>query len=451
MPHLPTSTRSRLSLAIGHALFTGLLIGTPLLLAAPITKAIASEQALSYAIPAGNLDQALNRFASESGILFSADAKLTAGKHSPGLQGRYSVDEGLAQLLTGTGLRAFNSGGSYALEVAASSGDALELRSTTVTGKVLEATTEDTGSYTTGSMQTATKLPLSIRETPQSVTVITRQRMDDQAMNNLEDVVKNTPGLSLIKSGPERPTFYARGFQVDNIMYDGLPTSTVSGFTQDTIASADLAMYDRVEVVRGATGLMQGAGNPAAAINLVRKRPTEETRVTVKGSAGSWDRYRMDVDASSALNSSGTLRGRIVTAYENNNSFQDVVDNERGLLYGIVEADLADSTTLTVGSSMQNDNNTKSWGGIPSAADGSDLNLSRSTYLGNTWDYWDQHSTFAFAGLEHRLDNGWKLNLTVNKIWARLNLLATKVYLRNGSYDQGVGDYREPPKTYHLL
>ncbi|TBU97802.1 TonB-dependent siderophore receptor [Stutzerimonas kirkiae] len=422
--------RNALALAIAT-------IALPTVLA-PVQAQAQSQQ--RFDIQAGALGEALNRFGQQAGILLSYPASLTDGRRSPGLQGQYGVDEGLVRLLAGTGLQAVRqANGGYAVALV----EALSLDATQISSRALvgRAVTEGSGSYTSHAMQTATKLPLSIRETPQSVTVITRQRMDDQAMNNLDDVVQNTPGLTVAKSGPVRPGFYARGFEVDNIMYDGLPTSIIGGFTQDTIASADLAIYDRVEIVRGATGLMQGAGNPAAAINLVRKRPTEETRVKVTGSAGSWDRYRMEVDASSGLNRSGTLRGRIVTAYENNNSFQDVVGNERSVIYGTLEADLADSTTLTVGASMQNDNNTNGWGGIPVAADGGDLNLSRSTYLGNTWDYWDQNSTFAFAGLEHRFGNGWKVNLTANKIWARVNLLASKVYLRSGSYDQGVGDY----------
>lgn len=94
-------------------------------------------------------------------------------------------------------------------------------------------------------------------------------------MRDLNDAVKGVTGLTVQQYGPARVKYAARGFDVDNIMYDGLPTS-ISTYTQDVISAADLAMFDRVEVVRGATGLMQGAGNPAAAINMVRKRPTQD-------------------------------------------------------------------------------------------------------------------------------------------------------------------------------
>lgn len=88
----------------------------------------------------------------------------------------------------------------------------LELGATQISGEEqLGETTEGTQSYTTGAMKTATKLPLTMRETPQAVTVITRQRMDDQAMTSINDVVKATPGLFLnFSSGPAAVLYVAR-------------------------------------------------------------------------------------------------------------------------------------------------------------------------------------------------------------------------------------------------
>ena len=102
----------------------------------------------------------------------------------------------------------------------------LELGATEISGQQqLGTTTEGTQSYTTGAMATATKLPLTLRETPQAVTVITRQRMDDQAMTSINDVVNATPGLFLnFSSGPGRQSYTSRGFDVDNLMYDGIPS-----------------------------------------------------------------------------------------------------------------------------------------------------------------------------------------------------------------------------------
>lgn len=438
-----------ISYATASSLSLALLAGAgPALLAGPALAAETAAQVRTvvFDVPAGPLDQALGRFGRQAGIPLSTNASLTAGKRSAGVQGRYGVDEGLARLLAGTGLAsARQADGSYLLIERGEAGDALEIGATSISGRAaLGATTEGSGSYTTGTTGTATRLPLSIRETPQSVTVITRQRMDDQNMNNLDDAVKSTPGLYANKSNAVRKSYFARGFAVDNIMYDGLPTS-ISTFTQDVVTSADLAIYDRVEVVRGATGLAQGAGNPAAAINLLRKRHTREFQARIRGSAGSWDAYRTEADVSGALNESGSLRGRVVAAYQNKNSFQDDVENERGVLYSVFEADLREGTTLTIGASQQNDNNNAPWGAIPVASDGSDLGLSRSTNPGNKWNYWDQDNTFAFAEVRHQLANDWLLNLSVNRIWAQMDYLGSAiapVWGRANAYNQSTGQYK---------
>jgi outer membrane receptor for ferric coprogen and ferric-rhodotorulic acid len=303
------------------------------------------------------------------------------------------------------------------------------------------ATTEDTGSYTTGSMSTATGLPLSIRETPQSVSVITRQRMDDQGMNDLNDVVKYAPGITLRKFGGDRQQFLARGFSIDNLMYDGLPTS-LSTFTLDTISGADLAMYDRVEVVRGATGLMTGAGSPSATLNLVRKRPTVTPQVSITTSAGSWDRYRTEVDASNKLNEAGTLRGRVVAAYEDDKSYIDVRDKQRQTFYGVLEADISDATTWTIGASKQRDDATSDWGSLPAGPNGEDLHLSRSTFLSNDWAYWDRDNVTLFSDLTTRFDNGWTSKLAMARIWAESNTFSSYLNAaRGGGFTQSSGQY----------
>lgn len=284
----------------------------------------------------------------------------------------------------------------------------LELGATEISATGLGSTTEDTGSYTTGPMQTATKLPLTMRETPQAVTVITRQRMDDQAMTSINDVVRATPGLFLSQaSGPGRQTYSSRGFDIDNIMYDGLPSS-YQPFSM--AVQPNLAMFDRVEIIRGATGLVTGAGNPSAAINMVRKRPTADQQVTLTGAAGSWDDYRGVFDASSPLNESGTLRGRVVGSYQGADSFRDEEENDHGLFYAIGEADLSDSTTATLGFSRQNEQTNYFWGGLPISTDGHHLDLPRSTYPGTDWENKKLQIDTVFGEVEHRFNNDWKLH-----------------------------------------
>ncbi|KIF56155.1 TonB-dependent siderophore receptor [Pseudomonas fluorescens] len=288
----------------------------------------------------------------------------------------------------------------------------LELGATAITSTQLGSTTEGSESYTTGTMATATKLPLTLRETPQAVTVITRQRMDDQAMTSINDVVNATPGLFLdYSSGPGRQAYKARGFNIDNLMYDGIP----SGYDGVNVGSQpNLAMFDRVEVVRGATGLVTGAGNPSAAINLVRKRPLAEQRVTLTGAAGTWDNYRGELDASSPLNDSDTLRGRVVTSYHDANSFIDDVDEQHNLFYAVTEADLSEDTTLTLGFSHQKDRTNYFWGSSMIGLDGHHLDLPRSYNPGTSWEDKDQEINTVFAEIRQQLANDWKLQVNAN-------------------------------------
>lgn len=191
-------------------------------------------------------------------------------------------------------------------------------------------------------------------------------------------------------------------------------------------AQPNLAMFDRVEIVRGATGLVTGAGNPSAAINMIRKRPLDEQKVTLTGGAGSWDDYRGELDASSPLNDSGTLRGRVITSYRDANSFVDRAEEDHGLFYAVTEADLSEDTTLTLGFSHQKDKTNYFWGSSMVGLDGHHLNLSRSYNPGTDWEDKDQEINTIFAEVRHQLANDWKLQVNAN--YAEQNALFSGSY-----------------------
>ena len=149
-----------------------------------------------------------------------------------------------------------------------------------VVGDELSNVTENSDAYAIKSMGTATKFNLSNRETPQSVSVISRQRMDDFGLTNLNDVLGNTTGIIVEQVETNRAYYNARGFDIKNVQLDGvsIQNSEASGIVKGDM---DTVIYDHVEVVRGANGLSTGSGTPSATINLVRKRPTEEFQASV--------------------------------------------------------------------------------------------------------------------------------------------------------------------------
>ena len=103
----------------------------------------------------------------------------------------------------------------------------------------------------------------------------------------------------------------SRGFSIANYEVDGIPSSSQLRVGESTV------LYDRVEIVRGATGLMSGLGSPGATVNLMRKRPTVETQRSISIDAGSWNRRGATADLSGAFNESGSLRGRLVVDARN--------------------------------------------------------------------------------------------------------------------------------------
>ena len=395
---------------------------SPLRLLAASVLACASVQAqaatFSLDIPAQRLDRSLNALAQQTGsrILFSTDA--AEGRQAGAVQGRMSVEQALQQLLAGSGLQIQRAGEGYLIGAPAS-GAAMELGAINIDGQRDGNSTDGTGAYTLGSTRTATGLGLSLRETPQSISVVTRQRMDDQGLNDLTEVLQQTPGLSVQSLGSERFNIYARGYSVDNYQFDGIPT-TLDIVSQVSAQSlADMAIYDHVEVLRGASGLLTGAGDPSATINLVRKRPTAEFKGHVSAGLGSWNKYRTEVDLSGPLTPTGNVRGRMVAAYQQNDSFVEHYHQEKQVFYGILEADLSDSTLLTVGADYQRNRPE----GSSSVAfplfysNGEQTDFSRSTNSAARWSSNPQDALNTFASLEQQLGHDWSLRLAVNQMY----------------------------------
>ena len=418
------------------------MFGASLLMATPAFTHAAESQVTTgalhqqeFAIEAGSLAAVLNTFATQAGVVLSFDNALTEGRQSRGLKGRYGIEQGFSVLLSGSGLQAVAGRDNSYVLLAAQSGT-LQLGATTVTGYGLGETTEGSGSYTTGSSNTATRMNLSLRETPQSVSVVTRQQMDDQNMQSLEDVARAATGINTNKEfGTERSRYFSRGFQVSDLQYDGVPTSISESYSMDVTSVNNMAIYDRVEFVRGANGLMQGAGNPSAAINLVRKRPTDTYKLKAEIGGGSWDNYHSQIDVSGPLNQQGTLRGRTVLMYNTGNGFADRADKENQLFYAIGEADLSDATTVSLGTVLQKDYHAGyDWGGLPVQLNGDFYPLSRSTSFAPNWAHLNKINRTVFADIKHALNDDWKLTVNTNLTWSNADFLG--LYGNNIGNDQ---------------
>lgn len=258
-----------------------------------------------------------------------------------------------------------------------------------------------------------TRFNLAAREIPQSVSIISHQRITDQNLDDIIDVLANTTGVSSTQSDSERTEFYARGFYIDSYQFDGLPTQMVQNWSYGD-SGLDLALYDRVEVVRGATGLLSGAGNPSASVNLIRKHAdSAEFTGSVSLNVGHWGRNRSTVDVTTPLNGSGSVRARAIGSYLETDAQMERYHQRKTLGYVVIDADLTPDTQLSVGYDYQQKRaNGATWGGFPMVfSDGSPTGYPVSFNPSPDWTYWDTTSKRAFATLQHAFANGWNFRI----------------------------------------
>ncbi len=260
-------------------------------------------------------------------------------------------------------------------------------------------------SYLIEDMNTATGLGLSVLDTPQSVSAIGALQMQDFNMFSLNDALQAVPGVQVERVETDRTYYSSRGFDVTNFQVDGVGVPASYG---NRNGETDTAIYERIEVVRGASGLMSGAGNPSATVNMLRKRPTDEFQASLRATLGSWDKQRLEGDVGGTLTEG--LRGRLMLAKEERESYLDFNATDKSLVYAALSKDLGSATELTLGAAYQgSDADSPLWGALPLVySDGSPTDYDVSTSTSAEWAYWDNSDTELFAELKHAFANGWE-------------------------------------------
>ena len=273
--------------------------------------------------------------------------------------------------------------------------------------------TEGSDDYAVQAQSTATRLPLSLRETPQSVSVVTRAQIEDFQLNDINALLATVPGVNVQAQETDRFYYSARGFDIQTFQIDGVGLPFPFGIQNGSI---DTAMYDRIEVVRGAPGLLSSTGNPSAVINFVRKRPTRDLSASASAQLGSFDNLRLDGDVSVPLTRGGGVRARAVGSYLDGDSHLDRYGLRRWTGYGIVEADLGPDTVVSAGYGYQNHRSRAAmWGAIPLYyTDGTRIDLARSTNTAPDWSSFDVTDRQIFGDVTHRF-GGWTAKLSVQR------------------------------------
>ncbi|RQO48701.1 TonB-dependent siderophore receptor [Variovorax sp. KBW07] len=420
MPALFSSRHRLQAVATATALMCALHVHAQ----APATAATAAADSAVhvYDLPAQPLGSTLARIAGTSSQQISMDAEQVRGLNAPAVRGSLTAQQAVRMALAGSGLELVRTdSGNWSvrkLAAPAPRSAAMPAAEGGALGEVLVtaqaepgATSEGTGSYAARAV-TIGKQEQRLRDVPQSVSVLTRQQLDDRNLGSLDDAMRTVTGISVETSstGGNHGNFYARGYALDSVQIDGVVTPASTG--NDLSTGFGMAIYDRLEVLRGPAGLFQGAGDPGGTINLVRKRAQKDFAARYELTAGSWDRYEGQVDVTGPLNASGSVRGRLVAAYQDRHSFVDYVNSRKPLLYGTVDVDLGANTTLTGGITYQQYKGRPAFG-LPAYTDGRFLDVRRSTNLDPAWNHITEEVKEYFGELNHRLANGGQAKLSL--------------------------------------
>ena len=349
-------------------------------------------------IPAQNLPDALHSLSSQTGIQILFTAEQLKGFQSPAINGSMNTEQALIRLLQGTSYTWLASGqNTYVIKSAAEVATVMpEVR---VTG-AMDPDTPGNPSYTRTNASTATKSNLPLIKTPVSVQVVPRAVMEDQQAVQVEDAIRNVSGVFPgFTFGGFAEEFMIRGFNTNFANYrDGFRTQA---------ARLSLANIERVEVVKGAATNFYGRIEPGGMINLITKRPQAQRYYSLNQQFGSFNQYQTLVDATGALNESGTLLYRLNFEYLNKDSFRDFGFTKRYFVAPSVTWKITPNTQLDLDFMYSNEKSLVDYGHV--ALGNRPAKLPRSRLLGESTDISTHELYNTYATLTHAFSDSWQI------------------------------------------
>ncbi|CAM3954342.1 Secretin/TonB short N-terminal domain-containing protein [Bordetella muralis] len=363
-----------------------------------------------YNIPAGPLRTVLTRFASESGIYLAGSIELADGKNSAGLQGNYTVSQGLANVLSGTGLQATPDANNRYILKALPASSVSELPTVTITGRTESGTGPVIG-YMARNSETATKTDTPIVETPQSISVVSAEQIRDTGSSSLDQALTYTAGVrtSMYGTSSRLDAVQARGVEIEDIYLDGLKDRV--NYWNST-ARVEPYLMERMEVLRGPASMLYGQGGTGGLINNVSKQPQAEAQREVGVQVGNHNKKQIQADLTGPLNEDGTLLYRLVALGRESGTQLDYGQDDRQVVAPSLTWAPSANTELTLRFKWQKDRangdsgSTLPWNGtILSNPNGK---ISRHTFVGEPdLDYFDADSWQAGWSFRHAFNEQW--------------------------------------------
>lgn len=261
--------------------------------------------------------------------------------------------------------------------------------------------TEKNGDYSSFAATVGTKIPASLREIPQSVSIITNQQVKDRNVDTFDQLARKTPGLRVLSNDDGRSSVYARGYEYSEYNIDGLPAQmqSINGTLPNLFA------FDRVEVMRGPSGLFDSSGEMGGIVNLVRKRPTKAFQGHAAAGFGTHKQYKAEADVSGRLNADGSVRGRVMAQTVGASPRPAEKNNHHETFYAAADWDINSDTVLGAGYLYQQ-RHLAPYNGLPADADGKLPSLPQHAFVGADWNKFKMNSHDVFADLKHYFGNG---------------------------------------------
>ncbi|WP_342238689.1 TonB-dependent siderophore receptor [Inquilinus sp. OTU3971] len=414
------------AMGIGGRRGLGWLLGSTMLAAAPgpalavdepvVQLAQAADEVHQFSVPAKPLGQAITDVGAVGGwrIVFAYERPYDIT--TAPLSGRFTTEQALRRLLSGTGFALRVTGDRSATIVplppaGQSSDGSLALDPIIVQGAGGSPWGPVHG-YVAEDSASGSKTDTPLIETPQSISVITRDQMTAQGVESLAQALRYTPGVAGELYGTDVRSFglQMRGFTVGNDAFylNGL---RMRGSGYGLFNALDPYGAERIEVLRGPTSVLYGQNSPGGLINYVSKRPAEDPFREIEFGAGSFGRYQGQFDLNGALTEDGTWTGRVTGLMREGDTQTDFVDDDRIFIAPALTFRPDDDTSLTLLGHYQRDRT--GWGMqyLPAAGTVFRSPFGRvpaSRFIGEP-SFDEYNTTTASAGwlFEHRFDDTW--------------------------------------------
>ncbi len=325
----------------------------------------------TYNISAGSLKNALDHFIKQTGIILSYDSAKIEGITTKGLKGKFSIQKGLDRLLAESGLQAVPQAEGYIVKKAQSPQPETEsTKKPTILPMVQVSADKDSG-YATPRSTTAMKTDTLLRDTPQSVTVITQKQLQDQAPLSMTEAMRYVPGIGVSSGEGNRDAVVFRGNRSTGDFY-------IDGMRDDVQHFRDFYNIDRIEVLKGPNGMIFGRGGSGGVINRVRKKANWAPIHEIKFSAGTYDHKRFSLDVGHVINDMVAIR--LNGLFEDSENFRDGFELQRYGVTPTITIKPTNRTKVVIHAELFDDERIADRG-IPSFM-GSPFNTKRSTFFG---------------------------------------------------------------------